>query len=74
VEFYFEVIYADEAYSEVQRIESFLYDLLMEYQGYSEYYVSSTYDVLGKRQAVVDPPIPPTTQSKITMWGEAKKT
>ena len=74
VEFYFEVINGDEAFSEVQRIKSFLYDLLMEFQGYSEDYVSSTFDVLGKRQAVVDPPIPPTTQSKSTMWGEAKKT
>jgi len=74
LEFYFEVIYGDEAYSEVQRIKSFLYDLLMEYKRYSEDYVPSASDVLGKRQAVVDPPIPPTTQSKSTMWCEAKKT
>jgi len=74
VEFYFEVIYGDKAYGEVQRVKGLLYDLLMEYQGCSEDYVPSTSDVLGKRHAMVDLHVPPMTQCKSTLWGEAKKT
>ena len=70
VEFYFEVIYGDKAYGEVQRVKGLLYDLLMEYQGCSEDYVPSTSNVLSKRNVVVDPPI---AENKSTLWGEAKK-
>ena len=67
VELYFEVIYGDKAYGEVQRVKGLLSDLLMEYQGCSEDYVPSTSDVLGKRHAMVDLNVPPMTQSKSTL-------
>ena len=64
----FRGIYGDKVVVKFKGLGIRYMTFLMEYQ--DEYYVSSTSNILGEHCTVVDHPIPPTTLSKSTLWGE----
>jgi len=68
----FRGIYGDKVVVKFKGLGIRYMTFLMEYQ--DEYYVSSTSNILGEHCTVVDHPIPPTTLSKSTLWGEVNQT